>query len=85
MRCLVCRHHESSKYLPKIGTFNANKFWDNSFADARAKLLRLADVPEEKISEMVSVKYAQLSAELRYEIDQILVTKNNARYIYSVV
>ena len=35
----------SSKYLPKIGTFNANKFWDNSFADARAKLLRLADVP----------------------------------------
>ena len=55
----------SSKYLPKIGTFNANKFWDNSFADARAKLLRLADVPEEKISEMVSVKYAQL----RYEIE----------------
>ena len=73
----------SSKYLPKIGTFNANKFWDNSFADARAKLLRLADVPEEKISEMVSVKYAQLSAELRYEIETSILarkSKNNTRY-----
>ena len=75
----------SSKYLPKIGTFNANKFWDNSFADARAKLLRLADVPEEKISEMVSVKYAQLSAELRYEIETSRYWRENLKTIQDIV
>ncbi len=59
----------SSRYLPKIETFNANKFWENSFADARAKLLRLVDIPEDKISEMISVKYAKLPSDLRYKME----------------
>ncbi|MDI1495893.1 MAG: hypothetical protein K8823_1201 [Cenarchaeum symbiont of Oopsacas minuta] len=59
----------SFRYLPKIGTFDANKFWTNSFADGRAKLLRLVDTPEELISEMISVKYSQLPADIRYEIE----------------
>ena len=47
--------------------FHANKYVDN-FLLIRAKLLRIRLVPEKNIR-MVSVKYAQLSAELRYEIE----------------
>ncbi len=58
-----------SKYLSKIGTFDAANFWKNAYAHQRGKLLKKVDVPEDQIIILVNKKYVELPAALKYEIE----------------
>ncbi|MGH1521963.1 MAG: hypothetical protein ACRBB2_06315 [Nitrosopumilus sp.] len=65
-----------TKYMPKIGTFDAAGFWKNAYAHQRGKLLKKVNVPEDQIILLVNKKYMELPAALRYEIETSGVTKN---------
>ena len=58
-----------AKSSPKISTFNGAGFWKQAYAHQRANLLRLVNVPDDQIVNMVSKKYSELPAPLRYEIE----------------
>jgi len=58
-----------SKYMPKIGTFDAAGFWKNAYAHQRGKLLKFVDVPEDQIIALANKKYVELPAALKYEIE----------------
>lgn len=60
---------KSTKYLPKIGTFDGSGFWSSAFAHQRGKLLRKVLVPDDQISDLVNKRYTELPAALRYEIE----------------
>jgi len=68
---------KSSKYLPKIRTFDGPKFWKNAFAHQRGKLLKLVKVPDDQIKILVNKKYPELPAPLKYEIETSGITKND--------
>ncbi|WP_268541548.1 hypothetical protein [Candidatus Nitrosotenuis cloacae] len=59
----------SSKYLPKIGTFDGARFWKNAFAHQRGNLLRKVQVPDDQIKVLIEKAYADLPAPLRFEIE----------------
>lgn len=63
--------------MPKIKTFDANGFWNNSYAHQRAKLLSFAKVPEDQIKILINKKYLELPSPLRYEIETSGVSKND--------
>jgi len=60
---------KSSKYLPKIGTFDGAGFWKNAYAHQRGNLLRLVKVPDDQIKVLVDKAYHELPPPLRYEIE----------------
>jgi hypothetical protein len=68
---------KSSKYLPKIGTFDGSKFWKNAYAHQRGKLLKLVQVPDDQIKILVNKKYSELPAPLKYEIETSGITKKD--------
>ncbi|RNJ77818.1 MAG: hypothetical protein EB828_00125 [Nitrosopumilus sp. D6] len=53
----------------KISTFDGSGFWKNAYVHQRAKLLRLAGVPESQISELADKRYLDLSSDLRYDME----------------
>lgn len=59
----------SSKRLPKIGTFDGAGYWKNAYAHQRGNLLRAVNVPDDQIKLMVNKQYSELPAPLRYEIE----------------
>lgn len=60
---------KSSKYLPKIGTFDGAGFWKKAYAHQRGNLLRQVKVPDDQIKILVDKQYLQLPAPLRFEIE----------------
>ena len=66
----------ASKRLPKIGTFDGEKFWKNAYAHQRGNLLRAVKVPDDQIKILVNKSYRELPAPLRYEIETSGVGKN---------
>ncbi len=66
-----------SKYLSKIGTFDAGNFWKNAYAHQRGKLLKKVDVPEDQIIILVNKKYVELPAALKYEIETSGIDKKD--------
>jgi hypothetical protein len=60
---------KTSKYLPKIGTFDGAGFWKKAFAHQRGNLLRAVKVPDDQIKILVNKSYPELPAALRYEIE----------------
>jgi len=68
---------KSTKYLPKIGTFDGPKFWINAYAHQRGKLLKLVKVPDDQIKILVNKKYPELPAPLKYEIETSGITKKD--------
>ena len=58
-----------SKYMPKIKTFDASKFWKNAYAHQRGKLLKKVKVPDDQIVLLVDKKYEDLPAPLKYDIE----------------
>ncbi|MCJ8307302.1 MAG: hypothetical protein HRU07_09665 [Nitrosopumilus sp.] len=68
---------KSSKYLSKIGTFDAANFWKNAYAHQRGKLLKKVDVPEDQIIALVNKKYVELPAALKYEIETSGIDKKD--------
>lgn len=68
---------KSSKYLPKIETFDGPKFWKNAYAHQRGKLLKLVKVPDEQIKILVNKQYPELPAPLKYEIETSGITKKD--------
>ena len=69
----------SSKYLPKIQTFNASKFWKDSYAHQRDKLLRRVNVTDNEIKLLHDKKYEELPSSLRYDIETCGVTKSELK------
>ena len=63
--------------MPKIETFDGAKFWKNAYAHQRAKLLRLVQVPDDQLKELVNKKYAELPAPLKYEIETSGISKKD--------
>ncbi len=55
--------------MPKIGTFDGEKFWKNAYAHQRGKLLKKVNVPDDQIKILVNKQYVQLPAQLKYEIE----------------
>ena len=55
--------------MVKIETFDANTFWNKSYAHQRGKLLKRVQVPDDQIKILVIKKYLELPAPLRYEIE----------------
>ncbi|RNJ78043.1 MAG: hypothetical protein EB829_02445 [Nitrosopumilus sp. H8] len=53
----------------KISTFDGSGFWKNAYVHQRAKLLRLAGVPEAQISGLADKRYSELSSDLRFDIE----------------
>ena len=68
---------KSSKYMPKIGTFDGAGFWKNAYAHQRGKLLKKVNVPEDQILILASKKYLELPAALRYEIETSGIQKKD--------
>ena len=64
-----------SKYMPKIETLDGNGFWNTAFAHQKGKLLKKINVPEDQIIKLVNIKYMELPAALRYEIETSGITK----------
>jgi len=60
---------KASRRSHKISTFNGSKFWSDSYAHQRGKLLRAVQVPDDQIKILVDKKYSELPAPLRYEIE----------------
>ena len=55
--------------MVKIETFDANTFWNKSYAHQRGKLLKRVQVPDDQIKILVNKQYLELPAPLRYEIE----------------
>ena len=55
--------------MVKIETFEANPFWNKSYAHQRGKLLKRVQVPDDQIKILVNKQYLELPAPLRYEIE----------------
>lgn len=53
----------------KILTFDGPTFWKNAYAHQRAKVLRMVNTPDDKITEMTSMKYLDLPLDVRYDIE----------------
>ena len=66
-----------SKYMPKISTFDGPKFWKNAYAHQRGKLLRIVDISDDEIKELVNKKYEELPAELKYKIETSGIKKKD--------
>ena len=60
---------KTSRYLPKIGTFDGAGFWKKAYAHQRGNLLRSVKVPDDQIKSLVEKQYSELPAALRYEIE----------------
>ena len=60
---------KSSKYLPKIGTFDGAGFWKKAYAHQRGNLLRMVKVPDDQIKILVNKVYHELPPPLRYDIE----------------
>jgi len=70
----------SSSGMPsKIRTFDGAKFWKNSYAHQRGKLLRSVQVPDDQIKILVNKQYMELPPPLRYEIETSGINKNNLK------
>ena len=54
--------------MVKIVTFDANTFWNKSYAHQRGKLLKHVQVPDDQIKILVNKPYLELPAPLRYAI-----------------
>lgn len=65
------------KRAPKIRTFDGAGFWAGSYVGGRAKLLRLAGVPEGEIPDLAAVAYSELPGELRYAIEASGIRKKD--------
>ena len=55
--------------MVKIETFDANTFWNKSYAHQRGKLLKRAQAPDDQIKILVNEHYLELPAALHYEIE----------------
>ena len=53
--------------MVKIETFDANTFWNKSYAHQRGKLLKRVQVPDDQMKILVNKQYRELPAPLRYE------------------
>ena len=62
--------------MVKIETFDANTFWNKSYAHQRGKLLKRVQVPDDQIKILVNKTYMELPAPLRYEIETSGIKKN---------
>lgn len=58
-----------SQYMTKIGTFDGAGFWKNAYAHQRSKLLKIVQVPDDQLVNLVNKKYVELPAALKYEIE----------------
>ncbi len=65
--------------MPKIGTFDGEKFWKNAYAHQRGKLLRKVNVPDDQIKILVNKQYVQLPAQLKYEIETSGIKKSDLK------
>ena len=63
--------------MPKISTFDGPKFWKNAYAHQRGKLLRIVDISDDEIKELVNKKYEELPAELKYKIETSGIKKKD--------
>ena len=66
-----------SRYMPKIGTFDGERFWKNAYAHQRGKLLRKVNVPDDQIPILVNKKYHELPAALKYDIETSGIQKKD--------
>jgi len=55
--------------MVKIETFDANTFWNKSYAHQRGKLLKRDQVTDDQIKILVNKQYLELPAPLRNEIE----------------
>ena len=62
--------------MVKIETFDANTFWNKSYAHQRGKLLKRVLVPDDQSKILVNKSYLELPAPLRYEIETSGIKKN---------
>ena len=62
--------------MVKIETFDANTFWNKSYAHQRGKLLKRVQVPDDQIKILVNKTYPDLPAPLRYEIETSGIKKS---------
>ena len=53
----------------KVRTFDAAGFWGRAYAPQRAGLLRLAGAPEDEVAALAGMRYAELPADLRCEME----------------
>ncbi len=65
--------------MPKIGTFDGEKFWKNAYAHQRGKLLKKVNVPDDQIKILVNKQYVQLPAQLKYEIETSGIKKSDLK------
>jgi len=63
--------------MPKIGTFDGAKFWQNAYAHNRGKLLKMVKVPDDQIIILVNKKYSELPPALRYDIETSGIQKKD--------
>ena len=63
--------------MPKISTFDGPKFWKNAYAHQRGKLLKIVDVTDDEIKELVNKKYEELPSELKYKIETSGIKKKD--------
>ena len=63
--------------MVKIVTFDANTFWNKSYAHQRGKLLKHVQVPDDQIKILVNKPYLELPAPLRYEIETSGIKKTD--------
>ena len=61
--------------MVKIETFDANTFWNKSYAHQRGKLLKHVQVPDDQVKILVNKPYLELAAPLRYEMETSGITK----------
>ena len=61
--------------MVKIETFDANTFWNKSYAHQRGKLLKHVQVPDDQVKILVNKTYLELPAPLRYDIETSGITK----------
>ena len=62
--------------MVKIETFDANTFWNKSYAHQRGKLLKRVQVPDDQIKILVNKSYLELPSPLRYEIETSGIKKS---------
>ena len=70
---------KTSKYLPKIGTFDGAGFWKRAYAHQRGNLLRKVQVPDDQIKILVNKSYQELPAPLRFEIETSGIREEDLR------
>ncbi|MCA9812098.1 MAG: hypothetical protein KC483_04460 [Nitrosarchaeum sp.] len=63
--------------MPKIGTFDGERFWKNAYAHQRGNLLRKVKVPDDQILILVNKKYHELPAALKYDIETSGIQKKD--------